>query len=486
MDGDFDRTVLSRLPLAESVLTLMRWSFDRPLLEASYEEHRGRCHERLLSFSEFVHFLFDCLSLPWKSARAGLLKADDDGRLPVSVRAFYDKLKNTPVDVSLAFFRETARLVRAVMPDCRGEQAGSEGCPACPASLQGMTTLLMDGKVVKHVCRRLKPLRLDRQTACKLLGPRTLVLVDRWTGLLHDLVVDLDGEANEVKHVDSLLQQVPASVSGSWLIVGDRAFGIFEVCRNIVDRGGHFLFRKHGGTRFVADPEQPARHSRDRFGRPVVETWGWIVRGKETKTKAGERLAARQIEVERDASELVLIDSFAGVAHAERPGADDLLDAYLARWDIENAFQHVTEVFHLRTLISSSPRGMLFQLALTFLMHNVVQVVKRIIAHQERLEAQTVSTEMLFRDIQEELVSLKRLATATQAIELIERAAAFPTALAVRERLRQLLKGCWCNRWRKANHRPRDPSKRALAKPPKLRQQKDHDSVQRILERDDP
>jgi hypothetical protein len=344
-----------------------------------------------------------------------------------------------------------------------------------------MTTLLMDGKVVKHVSRRLKPLRLDRQTACKLLGPRTLVVLDRWTGLLHDLVVDLDGEANEVKHLAALLDRVPQSVPGPWLVVADRAFGIFEACRNVLDRGGHFLFRKHGGTRFIADPERPARHATDRFGRPLVEEWGWIERGKPSKTKPPQRIAARQITVRRDTSELVLI---ASLTEASTHPAEDLLDAYLDRWDIENAFQHVTEVFHLRSLISSSPRGMLFQLALAFLMHNVVQVVKQFLARHERRDARSISTEMLFRDVQEELVSLKRLTSPTDAVAMIERSNCFATSAAVRQRLEELLIGRWCNRWNKANHRLRNPSRRVAQRPPKLRQTKAHESVQRILNQD--
>ena len=306
---------------------------------------------------------------------------------------------------------------------------------------------------------------------------------------------DLDGEANEVKHAAALLQRIPASlpaaptvatanasaaVAAPWLIVADRAFGIFQVCQNIVELGGHFMLRKHGMTQFVSDPERPARHSTDRFGRPVVEEWGWVVRGKETKTDMRAGVAVRQITVQRDAASFVALTS---LLDAERYPADDLLDGYLARWNIENVFQQVTEVFHLRNLISSAPRGMLFQLVLTFLMYNVVQALKQTVAQEQQRDVQEISTATLFRDIQEELVSLKRVTGTSAVIDQIERIAAFPTATQVRERLRQLLTGCWCNRWQKANYRRRDPSKQVAAKPAKLRQRKSHDSVQRVLQR---
>jgi Transposase DDE domain len=463
MEGEFDGAVLTQVPLAQSVLTLMRWALDADQLALRYQDHRGRCHDRLLSFPTFVGLLFDSLTVPWTSARNALLKAQDAGRLPVSLKAFYDKLKNTPVGVSLELFRDPAARLRAIVPDDR---------PGCPASLQGMSTLLLDGKVVKHVQRRLKVLRRDQATAFKLLGPRTLVLADRWSGLVHDWVADLDGEVNEVKYAAALVRRVPGTVPGPWLIVGDRAFGIFGVCQDIQDQGGHFLLRQHGMTRFVPDPERPAVHSTDRFGRPVRQQWGWLVRGKGDR----ERIAARQITVQRSKGVLVLVTD---LLDPDRYPVDDLLETYLARWDIEGIFQTVTEVFHLRTLFSSSPQGMLAQMALCFLMYTVVRLVQGFIARAHGCEPKSISTELLFRDIQEELIALKRMLPLERVVAQVR---AFATAEEVRLHVEALLQPCWCNRWKKANHRPRNPAKPPAAKPVRVRQRKGHDSVQRILE----
>jgi hypothetical protein len=459
-------SVIARLPLAEAVLSLASWIFDAASLDATYEEHRGRCHNRLLLFPEFVHILFTCMSRPWNSARDGLLKAKDDGRLPVSFTAFYDKLKNTPVPVSLAFFRDCCARLRQVLPDSR---------PGCPPSLRPWTSFLIDGKVVKHVCRRLKELRLDTTNACKLLGPRSLVVADRWSGLLYDLMADLDGEANEVKYVSDLLDRIRVDVTGPYLIIGDRAFGVFKVCATIKACGGDFLLRKHGQTQFLADPTRPAVTTTDRFGRTVVQQWGWVVRGKETAQR--RKIEVRQITVERAKEPLVLLSSLLDpVAHP----VDDLLDAYLARWDIEGMFQKVSEEFGLRHLFSSSPQGMLFQLVLGFLMHNVVQVVKQVLVQEQERDEKRVSTALLFRDMQEELIAVARVLTVEETVSQIS---TFATAAAVRQRLRELLGTCWKPRWNKANYKPRDPTKPVAPKPRKIRQKKAHDSVQRILQR---
>lgn len=468
MDGKFDRQVLSRLPLAEAVLTLASWIMGVDSLDKTYEENRGRCYSRILTFPGFVRILWECLTGPWGSARSGLVKAAEEDRLPVSIRAFYDKLAKTPMEVTLNFFRSCAQKLREAFP-AKWEKR--------PESLRQFEVLLLDGKVIKHVPRRKRALRLDVENACKLLGGRALVACDRWKGLVYDLVVDVDGESNEVKRVPEILRSLRNALTGLFLIVGDRAFGIFEVCRNILEQGGQFVLRKHGTTRFEADPASPVVTSTDRFGRQVTQQSGWILRGKPRKTKPCERLPVRLITIRRDKEDLVLISS---LTDASAYPVDDLLEAYLDRWDIERVFQQTTEVFHLNTLFSTSPRGMLFQLAFCFLMYNVVQTVKQYIAHHQQREEKSVSTEMLFRDVQEELIAAARLLTPEQILELVPESA---TSAELHQRLNSLLSACWCNRWKKANYRPRDPTKLPAPKPPKIRQTKGHDSVHRILQR---
>jgi hypothetical protein len=468
MDGSFDCQVLEKLPLAKAVLSLASWCCSTDLLTQAYEENRGDCYTKILSFSGFVRVLWDSLAGPWKSARAGLLKQRDEGRLPVTSRAFYDKLKGTPVDVTLGFFRSCMGKLGSVI---------SKDWENRPPSLCDVEVLLMDGKVIKHVPRRLLPLRLDQVNACKLLGGRALVLCNRWTNLIWDMELDRDGEANEVKLAPKLIRRANETVKGKFLIVGDRAFGIFEVCQNIVAEAGQFVLRKHGSTRFQADSAHPAVTGYDRFGRVVTQEWGWILRGKETKTTSCERLPVRRLTVRRDTEDLVLISS---LMDAKAYPVDDLLDAYLDRWDIEGAFQKTTEVFHLNNLFSTSPEGMLFQLAFCFLMHNVVQIVKLHIAHHHQREVKSISTEMLFRDVQEELIAAARLLTPEQIAALVPE---YTRPEDVQQCLTDLLNGCWCNRWMKANYRARDPSKPIKPKPPKIRQIKSHDSVFRVVER---
>src|SRR5207237_1896373 len=91
--------------------------------------------------------------------------------------------------------------------------------------------------------------------------------------------------------------------------------------------------------------------------------------------------------------------------------ADDLLAVYLTRWQIENVFQQVTEVFALRHLIGSAPQATVFQASLCMVIYNVLQLLRGYVAtgRAEPVPLDELSTEKIFADLQEELVSVQRL-----------------------------------------------------------------------------
>lgn len=462
MDGSFDRQVLSRIPLAGAVLSLFHWICDPDSLETAYDAGRGRCHNRLLTFPLLVELIRECLLLGKGSARKTLVKAKKDKRLPVSLKAFYEKLGHMPVQVTMEFFRTSVQRLRAAVP---------VEFNRLPQSLRCFSVELIDGKVIKHVPRRLLELRHNCVTAAKLLGGRALVAVNLADGLVQDLYVHPDGEANDVKFVPELLQSLRSQLTQLCLVVGDRAFGVFKVCQEACLGGGHFLFRKHGQTKFEADPKRAAVKSIDRFGRPVTEQWGWILRGKK------DRMPVRLITVKRDKEKLELITS---LLDPKTYPVGDLLDVYLDRWNIEQVFQKITEVFQLNSLFSTRPEGMLFQLAFCLLMYNVIHLVKQYIAYHQKLEEARISTAMMFDDIRDELAVAFKVLTQPQLIDVVPR---FDAAVDLRNHLHAILGTCWHPAWIKANYRPRNPAKPITPKPEKIHQKKSHDSVYRILQR---
>jgi hypothetical protein len=463
MDGQsFDAAILSRVPLAEAVLTLLRYVLDPLVLNELYEQARGRSYQRILSFPDTVGLVNDCLLGPAHSGRASLLDAQERDALLVTPRAFYDKLAKMPPSVSAAFLSTCSARLRDAVPDDFGE---------LPVSLAQFAVTIADGKVIKNVPRRLRPLRYDRQTAKKLLGGRALVATDLRTGLALALCGEPDGECNEIRIMPEFLAALP-EFKRRPLFVGDRAFGTVEQAGRFLERGD-FVLRLPGQTPFEPDETIPTRTGTDRFGRAYSEDGGWICRGGHEP----RRIPVRRLTLKLNKETLVLITS---LSNTERYPGDDLLEIYLQRWNIERVFQEITSVFQLNRLIGTTPQATLFQLAFCLLVYNVIRVIKHYVARAGKMKVNEVSSEMLFRDVRDQLAAVAQFLSPARMGQMIPE---LPTAIGLRQRLQGLLGSCWRPKWRKANYSPRDPTRPAPAKPTKLKQNRAHDSVYRILQR---
>src|SRR4051812_3945288 len=95
----FAADVLERLPLAEGVLLLWQYHCAPPSLEEIFEQHRGACYTKELRFSTLVGLIGDALLEHQGSARQSFQRGREDGQLPVSEQAAYQKLGRLPLAV---------------------------------------------------------------------------------------------------------------------------------------------------------------------------------------------------------------------------------------------------------------------------------------------------------------------------------------------------------------------------------------------------
>src|SRR5260370_25631895 len=126
-DG-FIEQVFKGVPLADAVLSLQSYLLQPVFLNGIFEAHRGRCYEDLLRFPLFVELLSDALRKHRGSARQSLVKAEEDGRLTTTTRAFYGKLSRMPLQVSQALVLEAGlRVLPPVACAALPEPASSVG-----------------------------------------------------------------------------------------------------------------------------------------------------------------------------------------------------------------------------------------------------------------------------------------------------------------------------------------------------------------------
>jgi hypothetical protein len=458
MPQDFDREVLSRLPLAEAVLSLWQSICDDSHLGELYDRHRGRTYEKKITFPLLAHLIRDALLEPDGSGHQSFRHAREEGTLPAVLSSTYDKLAHLPTALSEAFLADGADRLRHVFP---AAEVAALNQPL-PASVDDFAILVLDGKVVKRVPRRLLP---ARQRPGGLLGGKGLAALELRTGLVVALATDPDGETNDAKLVPALLPQVRDRVAGPRLWMSDRQFcDLVQPAAFTAVDGDHFLGRYHSKVHFHPDPTRPMQLGLDGQGRTYAEEWGWLGGAKDPR-----RREVRRLTLYREGEEEVILVT--DLLDAERYPATDLLLLYLARWGIERVFQQITDVFHLNRLIATTPQGTLFQLAFCLLLYNMIQVVRGYVAVGQEHAIEVISPELLFVDVTKQLIALHELVAEGRVKEILPPPC---SVAALRERLRHLLAGVWSDCWLKA------PPRRRLPPAPK-KTKRDHTSVYRLL-----
>lgn len=431
-----DTKAWQRVPLAEAVLMLWRFVADDKRLEELFERHRGRCYTKILDFPTLVHLMNDALVMYRGSGRESFDRAAESGELPVSVRAAFAKLGRLPLKVSEAFLAEGSSRLRELSPL-------TKLCEPLP-SLREFHVLILDGKAIKGVVKRLKSLR---GRTGGVLGGRALVAMDFQRGQVVDMWTDPDGDANDVKFVPQLIPRVRERIDGPRLWMADRQFADTIQPAHFAECGDHFLVRYNKKVPFHQDPSRLSQQDKDVMGRDYVEDWGWI--GQPTSPR---RRTVRRLTLKRpDEENIVLLTD---LLDADQYPATELLTLYSQRWGIEQIFQKVTEVFYLAKLIGGTPQATVFQFAFCLLLYNMIQVVRSTVAAVVDRDPETISLEKLFVDVERELTACTVMWDVEQLVARVDRPW---RASQVRRRLKQLLGHVWTDRWIKARSYRRRP-----------------------------
>jgi hypothetical protein len=443
----------TRMPLADAVLSIWRFVFDEERLGALWEQYRGRNYEKVISFPTMTHLIADALLQYEGSGRRSFEKNIESGHLNTSFQAAYGKLARLPLEVSEALLRDGTAAVYELFPRGSGREL--------PESLQAFEVILLDGKALKKVAKRLKPLR---GVGGGLLGGKAVVTLSWRLGVALAMHTHPDGDASERPLVKAVISQTDALVSQPRLFVGDRNFcDLVQAAIFTARPGDHFLVRLHGSTSFTQDPSRSERTGSDRQGRTYKEAWGWLG----SKSNKGRRYV-RKIRLLRPGEEdLVLVtDLVDGDAYP----AADLLWLYHQRWDIEQMFQKVTEVFGLKRLIGGTPEACIFQFSFCLLLYNVIELLRSYIAQAQNCDVETISTEKLFDDVHRELIACHVVYTPEETIEHFKFSL---NASDLRSKLQARLAQVWSDTWRQTPRQTRRSSHRKT--------KRGHESVYRIL-----
>ena len=492
-DGTFLQDVLRRLPLAESMLHLWRWAATEEVLQEVFNRSRERSYERDISFETLTSLMLRALIDHKGSARRAMEESKDNGFLGATIQATYGKLRRMPEPLSLDLANVLLERLHQVYPDstrdARDADKASNSLGDVGLDIEVDDVLILDGKAMKNIPRRLKK---ARGVKASLLGGRALVALSQRTGLIKAVQTHLDGHINEVRLFPDLMETLrgqehdqtspPPSPHRRCLWVGDRAFCTQDIVHHFESHGDVWLIRYHRNLQYLRDETVPSRDSQDVQGRACTESWGWL-----GTVKNPHRFRVRAIELHhpnitsrnRGSTTLILMTN---LTDPERCPAVNLLEMYRDRWRIEQVFQQLTEVFGLSHIIGSSPQATIFQFVFCVLLYNMIHIQKAYIARAQRRDPHTVSSKKFFDDVRAQLTTLATLAVVSADDSCLVLPAE-GSAAEVRRQLNDLLVGQWRPRWSKAPPRPnRPPKPRNGPQPGQPYGQ--HESLYRILNQD--
>jgi len=427
MEG-VDKSVLARMPLAEAVLTVWRFIADEDRLQAVFDHHRGRCYEQSISFATMVQLVADALLEHEGSGNQSFTRAYESGDLEATTRAAYGKLGRLPIALSMGWFSELSAAVAELFP--------AEARRPVPAGLDGFHVVTIDGKTIKRVAKRLKPLR---KAGGGVIGGKALVATEYTTGLAIAMAADPDGDANDIRLVPDLLPRVRERIEGPRLWIADRAFCDLLQISRFTEEGDCFVLRYNAKVKFTPDEQASVHEGVEEEGRSFTDECGWL--GREGNK---HRRYVRRITLQREAGDEVSIVT--DLASPRKYPAKNLLALYRERWGMEQMFQQVTEVFGLERLIGGRPEATIFQLAFCLLLYNQMQLVRAYVLKHQGEEIESVSLEQLYIDVRRELIAW---AVVVGTIELPRR-----STDQTQQRLDKLLKNPWSDRWVKATKKP--------------------------------
>jgi hypothetical protein len=454
----FCHEVIDKLPLADAALSLWSFVMEPGFLLKVFEEHRGRSFSDVVTFPVFVELMADALLLHQGSGRQAFTRARKRDDLPACIEAVYGKLRRVPLELSQGFFEEATERLRTCRPD------GMIGYPM-PESLAEFSIVVIDGKILKNVAKRLM---VSRGKAGKLYGGRLLVAYVPAEGLARSFVADPDGETNDAKLIPLLIPRAREAIAGPRLWILDRQFCDLTQPVVLADDGDHFVIRFHPKNSFELDPSRPEKESKDAAGRTVFDEWGWLG-GSASK----RRLYVRRIRLQRPGEEeIILITDLIDDAVYT---TEDLLAVYLERWGIERVFQQVTEVFNLKRLIGSTPQATIFQASFCLMLYNVLQVIREHVAsaQPEPCRPETLSTEQIFNDVKRQLIAVSELVPSDELAAMIPKKR---TASQLKAHLQIQLKFDIPKLWYKV------ANKKTRSHPKTVKQSGAHTSVARLIE----
>jgi Transposase DDE domain len=278
--------------------------------------------------------------------------------IAVSITSLYNKLNGIEPNTSTELVRYAAGQIAPVI-----EKLGGTSEPPLP----GFQIKLLDGNCIEKSQHRIKELR---SIAAGPLPGKSLVVYDPVMRLPIDVFPCEDGHAQE----RSLLNRVQLTVKPNDVWIADRNFCTIDFTCQIESRGACFIIREH--KKYPLQPVEKEKLIGQILTGTVYEQ-PILVLDQDGKQHKFRRIHIALKKETRDGDRQISIITNVPENAA---GAKKIGELYRDRWQIETAFQELSEYLNSEINTLGYPKAALFGFCVALVAYMIISVIKAAIS----------------------------------------------------------------------------------------------------------
>jgi hypothetical protein len=346
------------------------------LCNTVFQRVRNRERQRRWSLAALAQFWLTVLltgprSLTQALREAGVMFPALGPAARTSPEAFFQRAERLRPDFFQALYEA---FVAHLVPDAT---------PTYAAAVQSVRerfaeVWILDGSRLDAVAHRLK---LTWDVRSPLLPGCLLVLYDLFRGFPRRLSFCADAARSELQHALAQLDHIPKQT----LLIADRLFASVKLVAALTEGEVWLLCRRN--RRLTLRHQRWLRRGQ-RAGGTLMERLVLVGSGQGTPPQL-----MRQI---RYTTRRLTVDLLTSVLDPTRLTADEALECYRLRWQVERLFFDLKEVLDLHHFYLASPHGVAQQVYAAASVYAAMRVAQARIAQDHQLSPEQVSPAKLF------------------------------------------------------------------------------------------
>jgi hypothetical protein len=348
------------------------------LCETVFQSIRTNERRRVWTLHALVEFWNAVIVNAPKSLRQALEEAHE-GRNPqwpeveTSAEAFFQRSQDLSWRFFEALYQSYGNRIKGIAVKCFAQELAGvrERFPEIR---------IVDASSLDAIVHRLKILSQEDNV---ILPGRIMAAYDLFRGYASSFRFSENAMESEIKQLEEILPELPKKA----LVVADRLYGAAKAFMLLSEAGLWGVFRRHTSLSL----RKIERLSRKRLPGGVLEDW--LVEAGSGQKGTEKQILRWIIFRSKKQGDYELLTN---VLEPKPLSAEEALELYSYRWDIERLFYDLKEVLNLHRFYAGNVNAVGMQVYAAAMVHTAMRTAQARIAQQTGIAPETISTEKFF------------------------------------------------------------------------------------------